>query len=98
MKKIILIATPIIVVLLWLFVGFDRYVGDHEVGTQWDPFIKHKPTATVFFQNPAQIGLDIAPFDTLDEGQRKNVIEYCQIRFGVDDVKRCYEVMLATRV
>ncbi|WP_211465962.1 hypothetical protein [Collimonas silvisoli] len=96
-EKIILVAVPLVLVT-WLFVGLDRYVGDHEVGSGWDPFIKHKPTTTMFYKNPAQFGLDMEPFKSLDEDDKKNLIEYCRVRYGTDDIKRCYELFLAGRV
>ncbi|WP_098497800.1 hypothetical protein [Collimonas sp. PA-H2] len=97
MKKILFVAIPV-VVLAWLFVGMDRYVGDHEAGSAWDPFIKHKPTITTFYKNPAQVGLDMVPMETLDESGKKSLIEYCQVRYGTDDIKRCYEAFFASRV
>jgi hypothetical protein len=98
MKRIIFIVVPLAIVLAWLFVGLDRYTGDHEVGVQWDPFIKHKPTMTVYYKNPAQVGLDMVPMDSLDDSGKKNLSEYCQVRYGTDDIKRCYELFLASRV
>ena len=98
MKKIIFVAAPLILVLVWLFVGLDRYTGDHEVGAQWDPFIKHIPTMTVFYKNPAQVGLDLVPMDSLDESGKKNLSEYCRVRYGTEDIKRCYDFFAASRV
>jgi len=98
MKKTLFVAVPLILVLGWLFVGLDQYVGDHEVGVQWDPFIKHRPSTTVLFQNPAQVGLDMVPFENLGENKKKSVIQYCRVRYGTDDIKRCYDSFLASRV
>lgn len=97
MKKIILITAPLVLVI-WLFVGLDLYEGDHEVGSSWNPFIKHKPTTTTLYKNPAQIALEIEPFESLNESEKKNLIEYCRVRYGADDIKRCYEIFFPSRI
>ncbi|WP_062114893.1 hypothetical protein [Collimonas pratensis] len=97
MTKSMLLAIPV-VVLAWLFVGLGRYAGDHEVASAWDPFIKHKPTITTFYKNPAQVGLDMVPIENLDASGKKSLIEYCQVRYGTDDIKHCYDAFLTSRV
>ncbi|MES2743537.1 MAG: hypothetical protein V4754_21665 [Pseudomonadota bacterium] len=77
-------------VFLVLFVGVDRFVGDHEVGVTWIFFLKHKPTVQFEFSNPAQLGLELIPINKLTPGQRKKVIEYCDIRYGIVDIDFCY--------
>ncbi|WP_211440938.1 hypothetical protein [Collimonas humicola] len=98
MKKLYLVAAVLVLVLSWLFVGLDRYVGDHEAGGGWDLFIKHKPSMTVFFSNPAQFGLDMAPLDKMDDGAKKDLVEYCKVRYGTDNMSRCYELFQSSRV
>ncbi len=95
MKKIVLLLTSII--LIWLFVGFDLYVGDHEEGNHWDMFIKHKPVTTMLFRNPAEQGLDLSPFDNLSASRRKSFDQYCQVRYGIEGIKRCYDSIHAER-
>ncbi|MCT6721432.1 MULTISPECIES: hypothetical protein [unclassified Acidovorax] len=82
----------------WLFVGLDRYVGDHEVGSAWNPFIKTTPTFQVLFRNPAQYTLDRDPYDSLDSTRKNQFSEYCGIRYGIHDPHRCEEYIEQTRV
>lgn len=82
----------------WLFVGFDRYVGDHEVGSGWNSFIKTYPTFQVLFRNPAQYILDRDSFDSLDNTRKDQFLEYCSIRYGIHDPHRCEEYIEETRV
>lgn len=82
----------------WLFVGFDRYVGDHEVGSGWNPFIKADPTFQVIFKNPAQYTLDRDSFDSLDNARKMQFLEYCSIRHGIHDPYRCEEYIEGTRI
>lgn len=73
----------------WLWVGFDKYVGDHEVGSAWAPFLKSRPTLVLLFKNPAQQGLDRDAFDTLDAARQQAFRDYCAVRFGIADPHRC---------
>ena len=82
----------------WLFVGFDRYVGDHEVGSGWSPFIKTSPTFRIVFKNPAQYALDRDPFDSLDNSRKIQFLEYCSIRHGIRDPHRCEEYVEGARI
>lgn len=75
---------------LWAFVGVERLVGDHEVGVSWVLFLKHRPSLQVRFTNPAQKGLEIAPFESLSPAEQAAFVEFCGIRFGVRDTLRCY--------
>jgi len=82
----------------WLFVGFDRYVGDHEVGSGLDPFIKANPTFQIIFKNPAQYALDRDSFDSLDDARKIQFREYCGIRHGIKDPYRCEKYIEETRI
>lgn len=90
------ISIPIASLLLlgsWLWVGFDQYVGDHEVGSAWEPFLKSRPTLLLLFKNPAQQGLDRDAFDTLDAARQQAFRDYCAVRFGIEDPHRCEKVI-----
>ena len=98
-KKIAFFVGGIFLFLVaWLFVGFDRYVGDHEVGSGLNPFIKTSPTFRTIFRNPAQYTLDRDPFDSLDNSWKIQFLEYCSIRYGIHDPYRCEEYIEKMRV
>lgn len=78
--------------------GFDRCVGDHEVGTSWQPFIKSKPSFKVRFHNPAQYILDFDPFDKLDSKRKQEFLEYCAIRYGMEDPYNCEKTVEIGRI
>jgi hypothetical protein len=84
--------------LLWAFVGFERLVGDHEVGVTWEPFLKHRGTLQVRFTNPSQQGLEIIPFEDLSNEEKTNFIQFCEIRYGLTDPKQCYARIAARSV
>lgn len=83
---------------LWAFVGVERIVGDHEIGVSWEPFIKHRPSLQVLFENPSQNGLDLTPLGELSASERAAFIEYCDLRFGEVDAARCYASIADRRV
>lgn len=80
----------VLVGVCWLFVGVERIVGDHEVGVSWEPFLKHRPSLTVRFTKLAQKDLEIVPFEALSPKEQADLMEFCRIRFGFSDYKRCY--------
>jgi len=86
-RAILVIAT--LLVGGWLWTGLDNYVGDHEVGSTWEPFLKSRPTFTLLFTNPAQQGLDRDAFETMDPTRQQAFRDYCAIRFGIADPHRC---------
>ncbi|MBB5885529.1 hypothetical protein DYQ93_19420 [Xanthomonas sp. LMG 8992] len=79
----------------WLWIGFDKIVGDHEVGVLWEPFIKSEPTWTLYFDNPARRGLDIDAYVTLDARRRQDFVRYCRVRHGTSDVFLCEKIIAA---
>lgn len=83
---------------LWAFIGVERIVGDHEIGVSWEPFIKHRPSLQVRFENPAQKGLDLTLVGELSASERAAFIEYCDLRFGEVDAVRCYARIADRRV
>ncbi|MFY3384166.1 hypothetical protein [Paracidovorax sp. MALMAid1276] len=82
----------------WLFLGLDRYVGDHEVGSGWNLFIKAKPTFQLIFKNPAQYTLDRDSFDSLDHARKIQFLEYCGIRHRIRDPYLCEEYIEGIRI
>lgn len=83
---------------LWAFIGVERIVGDHEIGVSWEPFIKHRPSLQVRFDNPVQNGLELTPVGELSASERAAFVEFCNIRFGETDVARCYALITDRRV
>lgn len=75
---------------LWAFFGVERIVSDHEIGVSWEPFIKHRPSLQVLFENPAQKGLKLTPVVAMSASERAAFIEFCELRFGEVDAVRCY--------
>lgn len=81
----------------WANTGVERIAGDHEVGTSWQGFVKHRPSAQLVFENPARRGLEqIAP-ESMLPAQRAEFLAYCDIRFGAADAAQC-QSMLRQRV
>jgi hypothetical protein len=96
-RKFVLIGLSLPVLFLWPFVGFDHYVGDHEIGAWWDIFMKSSPSLQFFFSNPAQPTLEIIPFDQLDDLRKEDMRRYCKIRYWVDDIEECYRLVYSSR-
>jgi hypothetical protein len=90
-KRYYILASFFLMLSGWIFIGFDHYVGDHEVGTFWNPFIKSKPTLQVLFENPIVDRLEIAPLNTLSSETRLKFIEYCEIRWGISNTEDCHK-------
>ncbi len=80
--------------MLWSFVGVERIVGDHEVGVAWQAFIKHRPSAKLVFQNPAQNGLEIMRYEALAPADQTSFINYCGVRFGTVDPVQCHTILI----
>jgi hypothetical protein len=84
--------------ILWAFVGVERIVGDHEIGVSWEPFIKQRPSLQLRFENPAQKGLEIDPFEALSPAEQAAFNEFCAIRFGATDAAQCRALIGQRRV
>lgn len=99
-KRILVSVLTVAVVSLTAlpFVGFDRYVGDHEVGASWDPFIKSKPMLKMLFKNPEQYTLDFDPYESLDKDKQREFVEYCDIRWGTRDPHSCEKIVQSHRI
>ena len=83
-----------VVVMLWAFVGVERTVGDHELGTSWEVFVKRRPAALMLFHNPSRQGLEVLPFNALSLSDQAAFIEFCAIRFGVTDPLQCRAMVM----
>jgi hypothetical protein len=79
-------------------IGVERQVGDHEMGVNWELFVKHRASLQWRFTNPAQHGLEVLPFDELTPDERKRFIDFCSIRFGNSDVSSCYKKLSARAI
>jgi hypothetical protein len=88
----------VIAVIAWTFLGVERIVGDHEIGVTWEPFVKHRPSLQIRFQDPGQKGLDIVPFNALSPADQAAFVEFCTIRFGSADVAQCRALITARGV
>lgn len=91
--RVILAVATLLLLGSWLWIGFDKYVGDHEVGSAWEPFLKSRPTLTLFFANPAQQGLDRNTFHTMDAAHQQAFSDYCAVRFGIPNPQRCEQAI-----
>ena len=94
-KAALVFSAAALVGCLWSFIGIERMVGDHEVGVSWGLFIKHRPTVRSFYSNPAQHGLDFVPFADLSPVEQKRFVEFCSVRFGVEDPSSCGAMVAA---
>jgi hypothetical protein len=81
------------VVVLWSFVGAEHIIDDHEVGTSWQIFIKHRPSLHFTFKNPAQKGLEIVDYKALSSSDRSSFLEFCNIRFGIIEPSQCQTIL-----
>jgi hypothetical protein len=86
------------IMIIWLFFGFDRYVGDHETGSHWELFLKSAPTWQLTFKNPAQMTLEVEPFEQLNSKQQSEMTEYCKVRYGMSDIVGCYKEIEERRI
>jgi hypothetical protein len=94
-RKFMLAGLSLAPVFLWPFVGFDRYVGDHDTVDGWNMFTKSSPSLQLLFRNPAQDGSGpgVVPFDQLDNVRKEETRRYCKIRYWVDDIAECYRIV-----
>ncbi|MDR2155183.1 MAG: hypothetical protein LBE78_09195 [Burkholderiaceae bacterium] len=101
MKKALAIAagtSVIISAVLYFTIGVERIVGDHEIGVSWEPFIKHRLSMQIRFTNPAQKGLELIPFEELSSSEQDAFMNFCDIRFGVNDTARCYDLISKRKI
>jgi hypothetical protein len=92
-RRVFLLAA--LATLLWLLVGVERRVGDHEQGVSWEPFVKRRLTLQWRFENPAWRGLEVVPLTAMSPPQRAAFGEFCQVRFGSGDPARCHGIVSA---
>lgn len=65
---------------------------DHDMGHEL-PFVKQAFTTQIRFRNPAARGMDVMPYKSLDAQEKKESRRFCKIRYGLDDMKLCFEKM-----
>lgn len=92
MRKLVLVISSMCSASLaaFAFVGVDWDVHDHELGSGWELFIKYGPTFQLRFENPALSGVEPIPFEQLSMDAKQRLRAYCAVRYGEDDVQRCY--------
>lgn len=100
MIRKLFLALPLVCAFLlgWAFVGIERLIGDHEVGVVWEPFLKHRASLQMRFSDPSRQGLETVPFEDLNGEDRVRFIEFCEIRYGTRDPKKCYARAAARNV
>lgn len=77
----------------WLFCGIEEQ--PHDDGTRYDFFAKQEPRLRVIYRNPAVCGeCDVEPFSTLTASQQAAFVDFCRVRFGLDNVRACYAIFL----
>ena len=69
---------------------------DHEWGHEM-PFAKQSFTTQIWFTNPAATGMDVTPYEKLNEQEKAETRRFCEIRYGLDDMKLCFNEMVKTR-
>jgi len=80
MKKIIALA--ILCLLAVLYVGYYESLDDADVNKLF--FIKKSPTLQVKFRHLFANDADDKPLEKLTAEQRKQVIDYCKYRLGIE--------------
>lgn len=80
MKK--LIALVILGLLAVLYIGYYESLGDAEVNKVF--FIKKSPTLQIKFRHLFANEADDKPLEKLTSEQRKQVIDYCKYRLGIE--------------
>lgn len=76
----------------FLFVGLDRRIGEHR--DSYTLFLKQVPTFKTVYLNVADCGYcEVVPrFEDFSERQRQSFAEYCNVRFGIDDIRICHAI------
>jgi hypothetical protein len=78
--------------------GMEKWACDNE-DHQWGhemPFAKQSFITQVWFTNPAANGMDVRPYENLNERERKEARRFCDIRYGLDDMNLCFQEMVET--
>jgi hypothetical protein len=90
-KRLSLALGLFLVLLVWLFLGIEEIGREHTTDTEF--FLKQRPDFRIVFRNPAVCGeCDAEPFSTLDSATRAELRDFCQVRFGLEDVRICYAI------
>ena len=77
--------------VVWRYLyGVELIPGDHETGTIEQSFLKHRRTWRYEFRNPAFAHHDVTPLEKLSPLEKDQLIEFCEIRYGIDGPEMCY--------
>jgi hypothetical protein len=91
-SKAIPVALIVIGTVTWMFLGVERSNREHGE-TDYEFFAKQSPTARIVFENPAKCGeCDLRAWDLMGPESRGRFAEYCNVRFGLEDVDACYAI------
>lgn len=75
----------------WLFLGIEEIPREH--GTDYLFFAKQKPTLRITYSNPAVCGeCDVEPLSTLSTATQNEFSEFCQVRYGIDEIRVCHAI------
>jgi hypothetical protein len=75
----------------WLFLAIEEIHREH--GTDYLFFAKQKPTLRITYSNPAVCGeCDVEPLSTLSPTDKNEFAEFCQVRYGIDDIRECHAI------
>lgn len=76
-------------VLTWrYFYGIEVIPEEHRIDEE--PFLKHRRTWQYKFENPIVQGYEVTPQDKLFPSQKSAFMDFCQVRYGIDDIESCY--------
>jgi len=90
--KLIAITTSL-AMLLCLTVGYYKSAGMHGP-VQWHFFIKKSPTFKVEFTNLFAKSGDYPRFQCLSDSERRQIIDYCKYRLGIEANLQSQQEML----
>ncbi len=68
--------------------GIELFYEEHE--TLGEPFLKQRRTWQYEFHNPAVNGYGVIPQSELSPSTRAAFMEFCAVRYGIDNVELCY--------
>lgn len=76
---------------IWLFLGIEVIHREHDTDVQF--FAKQQPGLRVTYTNPVLCGeCDVKPLDKLDQTQRAEFLTFCEVRFGLREIRQCYAI------
>lgn len=92
-----LLLTSLLILLAVLNIGYYNEVSDGEVNTIF--FIKKSPTTRMKFYNIHANDGDYRKIDRLTDELRKDIIDYCKYRLGIDtEVKTQADIEMCAKM